>query len=118
MHPSAVLRQVAFVSGAGRGIGRAIAIKLAQDGFDVAVNDIPASEDALKATAATIQDLGRKSTTVPGDISSRASVEAAIDKTVADLGSLNVCKAENCTKMPLKIDAPIGHGRKCRYVSH
>jgi meso-butanediol dehydrogenase/(S,S)-butanediol dehydrogenase/diacetyl reductase len=52
--------QVAFVSGAGRGIGKAIAIRLAQDGFDIAINDIPASMSSLEETAAEITKLGKK----------------------------------------------------------
>ena len=56
------MSQVTFISGAGRGIGRAIAIRLAQDGFDVAINDIPASKRALEETAAEIKEIGRKPT--------------------------------------------------------
>lgn len=53
------MAQVAFVSGAGRGIGKAIAIRLAKDGFDVAVNDISASVSALEETASEIRKIGR-----------------------------------------------------------
>ena len=52
-------RRVAFVSGAARGIGKAIAIRLAKDGLDVAVNDIAANESALKETADEIISLGK-----------------------------------------------------------
>ena len=57
----------AFVTGARRGIGRAIALALAEGGFDVAVNDVTESAE-LEATAAAITALGRKSAMVPGDI--------------------------------------------------
>lgn len=53
------MSQIAFVSGAGRGIGRAIAIRLAQDGYDVAINDIPASKIALEETASEIEKTGK-----------------------------------------------------------
>lgn len=51
-------RQVAFVSGAARGIGKAIALKLARDGFNVAVNDVGSNISALEGTAAEIRALG------------------------------------------------------------
>jgi meso-butanediol dehydrogenase / (S,S)-butanediol dehydrogenase / diacetyl reductase len=52
------MNRVAFVSGAGRGIGRAIAIKLAQDGFRIALNDVQASKPALEETASKIKRIG------------------------------------------------------------
>lgn len=54
-HPS-----VAFVSGAARGIGKAIALKLAGDGFNVAINDIQQNFSALEDTAKEIRAIGIK----------------------------------------------------------
>lgn len=51
--------RVAFVSGAARGMGRAIAEKLATDGFDVAVNDVPTSLPGLRETASLITSSGK-----------------------------------------------------------
>lgn len=51
--------RVAFISGAARGMGRAIAVKLAADGFDVAINDIPASLAGLEETASEVRSSGR-----------------------------------------------------------
>lgn len=50
--------RVAFVSGAARGMGRAIAKQLAADGFDVAINDIPSSLAALQETATLVESFG------------------------------------------------------------
>ena len=58
----------ALVTGAARGIGKAIALTLAQDGFDIAVNDLAASPE-VDAVIAEIKSLGRKSIAVIGDIS-------------------------------------------------
>lgn len=58
----------ALVTGARRGIGKATAVALAAEGFDVAVADLEAGED-LKSVAAEIQKLGRKSVALACDIS-------------------------------------------------
>lgn len=58
----------AFVTGARRGIGKAIALTLARDGYDVALNDMAASK-ALDDVVAEVKGLGRKCVAVLGDIS-------------------------------------------------
>jgi NAD(P)-dependent dehydrogenase (short-subunit alcohol dehydrogenase family) len=77
----------AFVTGARRGIGKAIALALAGGGFDVAVNDVTDSEE-LTATLAEITACGVKSIAVIGDISDLSSHEAMFDKAEAALGPL------------------------------
>ncbi len=62
------MRGTAFVTGARRGIGKAIALTLAQDGFDVAVNDVEASPE-IDAVVLQIKGLGRQAIAVVGDIS-------------------------------------------------
>ena len=57
--PQKIARQVAFVSGAARGIGKAIALRLARDGFNVGVNDVKNNLPALEETAKEIKSLGR-----------------------------------------------------------
>lgn len=53
-----MILSTAFVSGAARGIGRAIALRLARDGFNVAVNDLKSNLPALEATADEIRAIG------------------------------------------------------------
>lgn len=77
----------AFVTGARRGIGKAIALALAGSGFDVAVNDVADSAE-LQATAAEISALGVKAVAVIGDISDIAAHTVMLEKAEAALGSL------------------------------
>lgn len=81
---------VALVTGSARGIGRAIALRLADDGFDVAVNDVLASRDDLEALRTKILDKGRKSHVVPADVSVEEEVKEMVSITVAELGGLDV----------------------------
>ena len=80
---------VALVTGAGRGIGREIALALAAAGADVAVNDF-ADEAACVAVVGEIEQLGRKGLVMMGDVSDEQQVNAMIDRAEADLGPLGV----------------------------
>ncbi|ASQ02575.1 SDR family oxidoreductase [Sinorhizobium meliloti WSM1022] len=75
--------RTALVTGASRGIGRAIAIGLAQRGYDVVINDIERQKDALAGVAKEIETLGRRVLTVCADVSSKADV-TAMAKAVGD----------------------------------
>jgi NAD(P)-dependent dehydrogenase (short-subunit alcohol dehydrogenase family) len=77
----------AVVTGARRGIGKAIALALAEAGFDVAVTDITAS-DELAGVAAAIEGLGRKAVAAVSDISDIGSHRALLDQAEAALGPL------------------------------
>ncbi len=79
--------KVAIVTGAGRGLGEAIAIGLAQAGADVALvtNRTPADE-----TAGKIRALGRKTITIQADVGNRAALPAIVERTVEELGGLDI----------------------------
>jgi meso-butanediol dehydrogenase/(S,S)-butanediol dehydrogenase/diacetyl reductase len=81
--------KVALVTGAAGGIGHAIALGLAEDGFDVAVNDISGSTK-LDELVQEIESKGRRSLGVPADISLESEVEKMIQKVVQELGGLDV----------------------------
>ena len=81
--------RVALVTGASRGIGRAIALGLAQAGFDVVVNDIAGQREALDAVAAEIARSGRRGWALVADVSDRASVQAMAEAAIAAAGHID-----------------------------
>lgn len=81
---------VALVTGAARGIGRAIAVRLANDGMDVAVNDLEVQKDELEVTKLMVERVGRKSVSVIADISTESDVDAMVEAVVKHFGELNV----------------------------
>lgn len=89
---TAVRGRVAAVTGAAQGIGRAIALRLASDGFDVAVNDVPAAESKLQEVATLISESGKQALVCPTDVSVDAGVRQLIDSTAQHLGGLDVVR--------------------------
>lgn len=82
------MARVAFVSGAGRGIGRAIAIKLAGRGNAVAVADL--REPEASETVAAIDRDGGRALAVPIDVTDTGRVEAAVRTTAEALGQVDI----------------------------
>jgi len=80
--------RVALVTGAGQGIGRGIALAMAREGADVAVVEL--RPDTAESTAAELQALGVRSTSIPCDVGSRAACEAAVATAMAELGGLDI----------------------------
>lgn len=79
----------ALVTGASRGIGRAIALALAAEGADVVIN-YAGSEAAAKAVAAEIEAMGRKAMVIQADISSNEAATAMIDQAVKEFDRIDV----------------------------
>jgi NAD(P)-dependent dehydrogenase (short-subunit alcohol dehydrogenase family) len=79
---------LAVVTGAGSGIGRASAVRLAGDGFAVAVVDLDAS--AAEETAISIGKAGGRARGYRADVSKAADIDAAMSAAVRDLGPLEV----------------------------
>jgi NAD(P)-dependent dehydrogenase (short-subunit alcohol dehydrogenase family) len=81
--------KVALITGADSGIGRAVAIAFAREGADVVCSYWKEDEDAAE-TRRLVEDAGRRCVTVPGDIGDREHCRALIDRTIAELGRLDV----------------------------
>ena len=81
--------KVALVTGASRGIGRAVALALAEAGADVAVNYLAREAPALE-TVKTIEHLGRRAIPVPADVSLTAEVAGMVEVIEEDLGQVDI----------------------------
>jgi hypothetical protein len=79
----------ALITGGDSGIGRAVALAFAREGADVAISYLNEDEDA-RDTAALIEKAGPKSVLIPGDLTRREHCQEAVDKTVRELGGLDV----------------------------
>ncbi len=88
MKEPSVIDQVAIVTGAGQGIGRAIALRLAQDGMHVVVCDI--QTDRIESVASEIHALGRKAMPVTIDVTSTADRQRLFATTLAEFKRINV----------------------------
>jgi 2-hydroxycyclohexanecarboxyl-CoA dehydrogenase len=80
--------RVAFITGAGQGVGRRIALQLAEEGCHVAVNDFFAERAA--AVVAEIDAAGGIAHAAPADITDKAAIDAAIAGAVAALGPIDI----------------------------
>jgi NAD(P)-dependent dehydrogenase (short-subunit alcohol dehydrogenase family) len=80
--------RVAIVTGASRGLGRAMALALAEAGADVAV--AARSRTDLAETAAGIERLGRRALVIPTDVTVYAEVETLVERAATSLGRLDI----------------------------
>ena len=97
--------RTALVTGAAMGIGRALALGLADDGFDVIVNDIKRQAEALEGVAAEIRKKSRRAFTALADVSKKAEVTSMvagalkaagkIDAVVNNAGIITINSVEN-----------------------
>ena len=83
------MEKTALVTGAGRGIGKAIAIALAKEGMNVVVN-YNGSADKAEETAAAIRELGVKAKTVKCNVADFDECKKMIDEVIAEFGRIDV----------------------------
>lgn len=80
--------QVGLVTGAGRGIGRAIALAFAEQGADVAI--AARTREQLEDVAREVEALGRRALVLPADVSDTSGLEGLVRATVDELGGLDI----------------------------
>jgi NAD(P)-dependent dehydrogenase (short-subunit alcohol dehydrogenase family) len=98
--------RVAIVTGAAGDLGKVIARRLAQDGFDLALNDLPEQKAALEAVVAEVgKETGRKVIAVVGDVSVEKDVQALVERTAKELGSVDAMVSNVGIFKALPIDA-------------
>lgn len=84
--------RVALVTGGSRGIGRAIVLRLAQAGVDVAIG-YATSKDAAQEIAGEVRALGRRTIVVGGDMADPDAVRSVVERTMQALGPVDILVA-------------------------
>jgi NAD(P)-dependent dehydrogenase (short-subunit alcohol dehydrogenase family) len=82
--------KVALITGGDSGIGRAVAVLFAREGADVAFTHLPQEESDAKETMRAIQEEGRATLSISGDIQDAKFCSRAVERTVANLGRLDI----------------------------
>ncbi len=82
--------QVALVTGSRRGLGKSIAMRLAEAGADIVINDIAPGREEAEATAAEIRALGRRAIALCGDVSKPEEATAMIEQAWAEMGKIDI----------------------------
>jgi NAD(P)-dependent dehydrogenase (short-subunit alcohol dehydrogenase family) len=93
----------ALVTGGDSGIGRAVAVAFAKEGADVAVAYLSEDDDA-RHTAKLVEEAGGRCVLIRGDLSAEEACSAAVDRTVSELGGLDILVNNVAYQHP--VDAP------------
>jgi NAD(P)-dependent dehydrogenase (short-subunit alcohol dehydrogenase family) len=80
--------KVAFITGAGSGIGRRIALRLAQEGADIAISDLVAEK--LQETVQLVESCGQKALALPADVGNLQEMEQAANKAIEAFGKIDI----------------------------
>ena len=82
--------KVAVVTGGDSGIGRAVALAFAREGADIVLSYLPAEDADARRTAQLVEDAGRRAVLVPGDLTREEACRELVDRTVSELGRVDV----------------------------
>jgi len=80
--------KVALVTGGGRGIGRAIVLRLAKDGFALCVNSL--HKETVESVVEEVRQMGRPALGIPGDVAKQRDVKRMFEDAVGEFGRLDV----------------------------
>ena len=83
------MKKIALVTGASRGIGRAIALRLGREGYDICINFIEREDKALELKA-LLEAMGRRAMIYRADVAVRSQVEAMAAAVKAELGAISL----------------------------
>ena len=104
--------RVAVVTGAAIGLGKSIALRLARDGYDVVVTDLPGS--SVQGVAREIEALGRRSLSLHADVAKEQEVEKLVEDVASAMGSIDiVCALSTDTSRSAHNRTD---GRQCRHL--
>ncbi|WP_125132521.1 SDR family oxidoreductase [Microbacterium sp. 10M-3C3] len=81
--------KVALITGGDSGIGKAVALAFAREGADVAISYLDEHDDAEESRR-FVEDAGRRAILLPGDIADAAHCRALVERTVSELGGLDI----------------------------
>ncbi len=82
--------KVALITGGDSGIGRAVAVHFAAEGADVAISYFPTEQQDAEVVQEIVRGYGRRCLLLPGDLKHPAFCQEIVDRTVAELGGLNI----------------------------
>jgi 2-deoxy-D-gluconate 3-dehydrogenase len=103
--------RVALITGAGRGIGRAIAVALAEAGADIVAASRTESE--LKQTAEEVEKLGRKCIILPTDITNNGHLKRLVDTAISKFGKIDIL-VNNAAMSTMKLTIPVPGAEKMK----
>ena len=91
----------ALITGGDSGIGRAVALAFAREGADVVLSYLPAEEEDAQVTAQVVRDAGRRVVTAPGDLRDEEFCTGLVERTVSELGGLDVLVSNAAYQMSI-----------------
>lgn len=100
----------AIITGAAQGIGRAIAIRLASDGCNVVINDLPSKQDSLDSIVKEIEAIGQKAASFSGDVTVEETVKGLVAHCVTAYGSLDIVRSHYSHAGILQSNLPYADG--------